>query len=118
VPHRKLKSLKKDEGRLNKLITEYLPGSGPTDDTEHLFCTFIAAIVKAINKVKPFCVHKAKGPARLKIHNDVRSLGQILRCLQLDVPIPQSLKNLPVCTKIKSPTASTVKRRYANSSTC
>ena len=46
----------------------------------------------------------------MKIHNDVRSLGQILKFLQRDIPIPQSLTHLPVYTKSKLPTATTVKK--------
>jgi hypothetical protein len=84
VPHRKLKCPEKEVSRLNNLIREYLPGSGLTEDTGHTFCTFNTAVVKAINKIKPICVHRSKGPARLKIHNAVRALGQILRCIQLE----------------------------------
>jgi hypothetical protein len=77
---------------------------------EHTFCTFNTAVVKAINKIKPFCVHRSKGPARLKIHNDVRALGQILRCIQREIPIPKTLLHLPVYSKINNPTAATVKK--------
>jgi hypothetical protein len=110
VPHRKLKCPDKEADRLNNLIREYLPGCGPTENTEHTFCTFNTAVVKAINEIKPFRVHRSKGPARLKIHNDVRALGQILRCIQREMPIPKTLLHLPVYSKIKYPTAATVKK--------
>ena len=106
VPHRKLKCPDKEADRLNNLIREYLPGCGPTEDTEHTFCTFNTAVVRAINEIKPFCVHRS----RLKIHNDVRALGQILRCIQREMPIPKTLLHLPVYSKTKNPTTTTVKR--------
>jgi hypothetical protein len=93
VPHRKLKCPDKEADRLNNLIREYLPGYGPTGDTEHTFC-----------------VHRSKGPARLKTHNDIRALGQILRCIQREMPIPKPLLHLPVYSKINNPTAATVKK--------
>ena len=88
----------------------HAPQSCP-NSIRHLRNLNTPTFVKAINEIKPFYVRRSKGPARLKIHNNaVRALRQNLRCIQHGMPIPKTLLHLPVYSKIKNPTAATVKK--------